>query len=338
MRSFRVALVGLSPVAARRPDNTFFGRAINSHAAAYAVHPNCEVVAVCDIRRDMVTAFRSTWADTWPTIAGYNDFRDLLSDGVPDIVSVCTPDNAHAHIVEDAASAGVAGILCEKPLATDLADADRMIAACEAHGTALVVHHNRRFLPVYHRVRDLLLAGEIGRLQRLSCYHAEPRAMLFRNGTQMVDTLCFLAGSPVVDVWGRLEPGYEHWDRYRGDGGHDAHSEPSAAARLTFANGVTAAYEGVRTRGRVVWFDVGGTEGSVRVQDRYAELTTQAGSSVLVPEPYDGGGVTAAVSEVVRLLLYGGESISSPRAARHTLEILLAILESHRRGNQPVRL
>lgn len=339
MRTLKVGLCGLSPIAARRPESTFFGRANNSHAAAYASHPGCEVIAVCDLRIDLVRAFRETWADTWPTVGGYTSIGQLLFDDVPDLLSVATPDDRHAEIVVAAAEAGVKGILCEKPIATSLADADRMIAAVEASGTTMVVNHTRRYFPVYHRLREVILAGEIGELRHVGCYFASPRAMLFRNGTHLLDMLCFLANSPVTKVAGELEPGYQDWDRYRGDGGHDPASEPTATARLNFANGVTGSYQSHRTIESAMWFDLIGTAGTIRAFDRYAELTTpQAGKQMLVPEPYDGVGLTAVVSELTHLLLDGGTSVSSPADARQTLAVLLGILESNRRGGVPVPL
>ena len=51
-----------------------------------------------------------------------------------DIIGVVTSDHRHADIVVDAATSGVKGVMCEKPLATSLEDADRMIRACAERG------------------------------------------------------------------------------------------------------------------------------------------------------------------------------------------------------------
>lgn len=338
MTTYRVALCGLSPIAARRPENTLFGRAVGSHAAAYASHPNCQVVAVCDLRHDLVVSFQESWADIWNSVAGYTEFSLLLADTVPDILSVVTPDDRHADIVVAAAQAGVKGILCEKPLATNLADADRMIAAVEAAGVPMVVNHTRRFMPLFHLVRDAIHLGEIGDLLYVGCYFAGPRAMLFRNGTHLIDMLCFLADSRPTTVSGQLEDGFDHWDRYRGDGGHDPNSEPTATARIEFANGVVGTYESLRARETDLYFDVGGSAGHIRIHDRYAELSAGGKTRILVPEPFDGVGITAAVSELLRLMRYDGSGVSTPADARATLEVLLAILASHQAGGAPIAL
>ena len=54
--------------------------------------------------------------------------------------------------------------------------------------------------------------------------------MLFRNGTHILDLICWYAGAEPVRVFARLESGYDDFVAYRGDGGRDASSEPGASA------------------------------------------------------------------------------------------------------------
>ena len=62
-----------------------------------------------------------------------------------------------------AAEAGAKGIFCEKPLATSVEDADRMVTAQrKRHNTLLSVDHTRHWMPVWHRCHELVTAGEIG--------------------------------------------------------------------------------------------------------------------------------------------------------------------------------
>ena len=62
----------------------------------------------------------------------------MLAQADVDIVSVCTLDNLHGPVTIAAAEAGARGILCEKPMAFHLEEADRMIAACDRAGAKLV--------------------------------------------------------------------------------------------------------------------------------------------------------------------------------------------------------
>lgn len=76
-------------------------------------------------------------------------------------VVVCSPTDAHAHLVTAAARAGK-HVLCEKPIATTIADAHAMIAASDAAGVQLHIPFVLRFVPMVQRARQLIEAGEIG--------------------------------------------------------------------------------------------------------------------------------------------------------------------------------
>lgn len=338
MTKLNVALCGLAPIAARRPEPSRFGWVVSSHAAAYASHPACDVVAVTDRRRDLMLAFRDSWMDFWPAVACYPLLELLLAEARPAIVSVATPETERTRAILACLDAGVRGLLCEKPMATTLADGDRIIAAVRAAGASMVVYQPKRYDPLVHLARDVVRSGEIGELRRMRCYHGGPRAMLFRSGTHAIDTLCFLSGSTPVEVTGRLEPGFEDYQPYLSDVPRDPRREPAASARITFANGVVAHYDGVRAGRRVLWFDIEGSQGGLRVHERHAELTTAGGTRVLVPEAFDRVGLAAAVNELVVAVEDGTPSVSTPEEGRQTLEILLAILESWRHGAGRVTL
>lgn len=78
-----------------------------------------------------------------------------------DIVDVCTPTYEHASPVIAAAVAGK-DIVCEKPLARHLADAEAMIAACESAGVRLFVAQVVRFFPEFARAKAVVDSGAIG--------------------------------------------------------------------------------------------------------------------------------------------------------------------------------
>ncbi|MBM3458037.1 MAG: Gfo/Idh/MocA family oxidoreductase, partial [Armatimonadetes bacterium] len=149
---YRAGLIGLTGIGARRhsadltrPLTTLMP---GSHAGAYALHPGIELVGVCDIRPEAREQFRADWSDVWPEVHCCSDYRELLGLGL-DFLSVCTPDHLHAQMVVDACAHPVKGILCEKPLATTLFDADRMIEASEASGVPMQVDHTRRWRSIY---------------------------------------------------------------------------------------------------------------------------------------------------------------------------------------------
>jgi predicted dehydrogenase len=80
-----------------------------------------------------------------------------------DLIDICTPPAAHASATIAAAQAGK-HVVCEKPIARDLADARAMIAACDAAGVRLFVAHVVRFFPEFARAKAVLDSGALGRL------------------------------------------------------------------------------------------------------------------------------------------------------------------------------
>lgn len=345
--SYKAAIIGLSAIAAQRPDGpdypSAYGRVSESHASVYCDHAQVDLVAVCDIRPEAHELFRHSWQQILPQMHYYSDYRQLLQEVKPDLVSVVTPDHLHTDIVVAAANNGAKAILCEKPIATTLADADRMIAACSAKNTVLAVNHTRRWSPIFEQARQILRSGELGRLHTMRVDFFSKRAMLFRNGGHMVDMLNFLADSDPVWVWAELEEGFAHFDIYRGDGGHDPNLEPSACGYIHYANGVRAFYESGKITSPAALFTLVCDKGRLEVSDQQITLTRldSAGSWQSQPLPASTGGeqmLRSALNELLICVERGGKPTSSGESARKTLEVLLAMLQSQARGNVRVNL
>jgi predicted dehydrogenase len=100
----------------------------------------------------------------------YADIHQMLSEQKPDVVHVCSPNGLHAEHAIAAFEAG-AHVLCEKPLATSQADAEKMIeAAARAGRIGAVMYHNRGY-PLVQLMRERIGRGDLGRLFRIGgCY------------------------------------------------------------------------------------------------------------------------------------------------------------------------
>ncbi|MGC4190990.1 MAG: Gfo/Idh/MocA family oxidoreductase [Thermomicrobiales bacterium] len=341
-RPLRCGLVGLTFIASAPAVPTITGgRGIlpYSHASALARMPHqIELVAICDIVPAMIDRFTEQWGTTWPDLRTYLNVHEMIAKEDLDIIAVVTPDDRHADIVVAAANAGIPAIMCEKPLATTLADADRMIAAIEANGTLMTVEHTRRWDPYYHQVKALIEAGKIGEVRTIAGTLHGGRAMLFRNGTHIIDLMNYYAGAQPVRVFARLEPGYEDFVAYRGDGGHDPASEPGATAYIEYANGVRGVYNGEKGAIGLTEWDILGTAGRIRINAGFAEYwTLDRENGDLVQRPFPAtlimtGAIQAAYEELVSALTAGGAIRSTARDARRTLGVIDAILRSNQAG------
>lgn len=336
----RVGIVGLTEIGCGRVGRPLGGLpgTPHSHADAYSRLPETEVTAVCDLRPEAREQFAETWGDVWPNAARFSDHREMLAASRLDVLSVCTPDHAHAEIVVDACRAGVRGIFCEKPIATSLADADRMIAAASASGTVLSIDHTRRWRPLYLTARQLIREGQIGEVRRVFGSFCGPRAMLFRNGTHLIDTAMMLVDSEPEWVFAELDEGFEDYTRYRGDGGRDPGGDPGASGYLHFKNGARAFINLSRVAPSRFGFEVFGTSGRLTVTDAELLLHTPEGPQsvpISAPEFVD---VAAGVQELVRNLDNPGELSCPPELGRMVLQVILGFLRSQELGNVRVPL
>jgi predicted dehydrogenase len=118
-----------------------------------------ELVAVCGRTLDRARAFGQA--------PPYGEPAHMLRETAPDIVHVCSPHQFHAHHSILALEAG-AHVLCEKPMATEINDALRMIEAAERAGRVGAVCYTYRGYPVVEILRARIAGGEFGRLWRAS--------------------------------------------------------------------------------------------------------------------------------------------------------------------------
>jgi predicted dehydrogenase len=316
----------------------------HSHVAAYAVIPRTEVIAVCDLYPALVERCQQDWRDRYPNLHGYTDYRELLAREKIDLLSIVTSDDRHAQIVIDAVEAGVKGIFCEKPIATTLADADRMIDACRSAGVPLVIDHTRRWWPEFAEARRLLRSGAIGSLRRAVGTLGGPRAMLFRNGTHLIDTICYFAEAEPDWVVGDLDDGHADYPpRYAGDGGRDPATDPGATALLHFQNGVRAFVSA--SKGAIGNFeiDLHGERGRIRVGANVFEIWRylDSGEPAITPRRPPAttrGDMSAAIEELIGLIERGGANSSSGEDGRRVLSVLLGILQSSAAGGAKVTL
>lgn len=127
-----------------------------------------EIIAVCDIDPAKAAAMAARHG----IVRHYADADDMLAKERPDFVDIATTVNSHRMLVELAAKHHVPAI-CQKPLATNLEDADAMVAACDKAGIPLMVHENFRWRTPMLAVGQAISEGRIGNpfFGRISCRH-----------------------------------------------------------------------------------------------------------------------------------------------------------------------
>jgi predicted dehydrogenase len=166
----------------------------------------------------------------------------------PDAVIVCSENRKHRALVEQAAAAGV-HVLCEKPLATTLADAQAMLDACARAGVQLMTAFPLRFSPPVMEVKAQLAAGALGPVyacnatnqgqlpRRHRAWFVDPDlaggGAVMDHTVHLADILRWYLGSEVVEVYAQTNRILHA----------DVPVETGGLLLLTFANGVFASID-----------------------------------------------------------------------------------------------
>lgn len=211
----------------------------------------------------------------------FSDWRQMLDKGL-DILVVSLPHNLHVAPAEAAAAAGV-HVMMEKPIATTMADGERIIAACRAGGVKLSISFVHRFRDELQAARRWIDEGQIGQPQvacevmnsqggsHLPAWVSQKEAagggVLMYGAIHGIDRLRWLLDSEVTTVTAQTR-------RYS----PTAEVEDGVMALLTFANGATAT---LTANAPPYWAQPGhwetqinGSAGMVRVRTRqWAELS-----------------------------------------------------------------
>lgn len=289
------------------------------HASCFRANEETAIVAACDTRPDAVEKFAKEFA-VERTYAGY---RDMLAAEELDVVCICTWPNSHAEITIAAARAGVKGVLCEKPMCIDLAEADTMILASKRSGTKLVIGHVRRFIAGHVEARRLIAAGAIG---KPSLMRSNGGGGLSNTHTHSIDAFRFLLGDPApVWVMGQVQRQSDRWERL-------SPIEDLCLCYVCFDGGARAIIESDMPKSAAPENSfIYGTEGILDIQRASVRLLSAKSTEWQEFKLESTNHVRAQIEEFLALLRGDVEAHRGDAAhARTAMEIMMAVYESAR--------
>ncbi len=325
------------------------------HAEAWSRPPVASVKAVCDVVRPRAEALaermRATGAQS-PEV--YEEYAELLREAGVDVVSICLPHYLHAPVTIAAAEAGK-HVLCEKPMATALRDADAMIAAARRNNVRLGIVFQSRFSEDMRRVKRALDDGALGRpfladawvkwyRDDREYFHkdavaeswrgkwaTEGGALLINQAIHTVDLLQWFMG-PVDTASGFISTLT-----------HRIEAEDVAVASLRFRSGALGVIEGslsIKPReAEATQMQIHGEKGSIFIQgssvtfwktaqaEREAAGVETVGAKPPPPVPASQGH-HHVVSDFIKALEEDREPCVSGEEGRKPLEIVLAIYKA----------
>lgn len=240
--SIRIGIIGCGGIAGQ-------------HARGYATCPDVEIVACSDISLQRAQQFAAEF--NVPRV--YSDYRTMLAHEKLDAVSVCTPNYAHCEPTVAALEAGL-HVLCEKPMAMSVAEAERMVGAAQRSKKMLTIGHHFRFVPFIRFIKQRIDEGLLGdiyfgrshALRRRGVpgwgeFHIREKSgggALIDIGVHALDCIVWLMGSPqpvtvtgkTFTMFGNRKSFFSAWGDYKRE---DFDVEDFATGFVRFSNGAT---------------------------------------------------------------------------------------------------
>ena len=201
---------------------SFMG-AVHSHAwrtvgRVFDLGVDVDMRVICGRNEEAVTAAAAKYG--WQSAE--TDWRAVIARDDIDIIDVCTPGSSHEEIAVAALNAGK-HVICEKPLANTVAEAERMAAAAKAASGKSMVAFNYRRVPALAYARELVRQGRLGRIFHVRAVYLQDwiidpefplvwrlvkeeagSGALGDLGAHIVDAAQFVTGSQITNVSGEL--------------------------------------------------------------------------------------------------------------------------------------
>ena len=322
--------------------------------------PNAQITAVADDNKQgLAQAVKRLKAPN-----GYTDYRRMLDQTKPDLVSVAPRWlDQHRDMVVAAAETGVKGIYLEKPMARTLAEAEQMITACEKNNVKLAIAHQSRYSPKLPVIEELLQAGEIGDILEFRVRGKEDHRGggedLWVLGTHVLNLVHVLGGEPAWcfgQVYQDGQPVTAE-DVYDGNEGIGPLAGDEVHATYRLKNGQTAFFDSIRNMGsRPSRFGVTiyGSEGVLELHMGYLphvnllrdpswtpgrtgkQWIPVSSEGIGKPEPLQDGGLHAgnvlAVKDLIDAIEQDRQPDSNLYEARMATQMIVSVFESHRLG------
>ena len=331
MNPYRVCIVGCGRMGGTIDEEvreTPHGALPYSHAAGYTAFERTELVAAADVVEEKAQYV----CDKWRIPKYYLDYREMIAQEKPEIVSIATRPGNHADITHFAAEHGVKGIYCDKPLCASMEEADAMVAVCEKYNVKFNLGTQRRFTPGYIKMREILESGQLGERRAIIAYTGGSALWGY---THAADMLLFLASdSPIEYVQGNVAVEDADFEDNRTEG------DPGIVMGfIRFQNGINA----ISILGTAYEFEVNCSDGTARSLNNGLgfQLRKRQGQfdEILDAQfpPFERkSGTVGCIEDIVDAIDTDTETQGNIQLAHRSTEMVFAIVDSQRQQGRRV--
>jgi len=330
------------------------GRIATNHIKA-ALKNNLDIAAVCDIIPEhMQTLLEKHDLQNSVSIRRYTDYKKMLQEIHPELVSIATESGIHAEIALYCIDHGI-HVIIEKPMAMNMEDANEIIRRSEEKHVKVSACHQNRFNVAVQKMRHALEKGRFGKLSHGSIHvrwnrnedyykqapwrgtWAQDGGALMNQCIHGIDLLRWTFGGEIEEVYGQTRQQFHHY----------LEAEDVGMAVVKFKNGAIATIEGttnVYPQNLEETLYVFGEKGTVKIggkstnnidvwdfSDETEEDARNKGLEEVTSNVY-GNGHTSLFADVIDAIKTDRKPYVDAYAGRDALELVLAIYKSQKEG------
>ena len=330
------------------------GRISTNHIKA-AVNNNLEIAAVCDILDEkMEELFSKHDLQNDESIKRYNDYKVMVEEVKPELVSIATESGSHAEIALYLIDKGI-NVIIEKPMAMSIKDADEIIKRSEEKGVKVSACHQNRFNIAVQEMRKALESGRFGKLSHGSIHvrwnrnknyyeqapwrgtWKEDGGALMNQCIHGIDLLRWMMGDEIEEVYGVTKQQFHHY----------LEAEDVGMAVVKFKNGAVGTIEGttnVYPKNLEETLYLFGEKGTVKLGGKstnnidvwdFADETDEDNKNKGLEEQTSnvyGNGHTSLFRDVIEAIEQDRKPYVDAVAGRNALELVLSIYKSQKEG------
>lgn len=183
---YTAAVIGLGNIGQGYDYGISDASRVMTHASAFHHHAGFDLIAGVDPDAAARRRFEERYkAQSFASVS------ELYRAQAPHVVSVCVPTEVHPIVFRDVVERNPKAILCEKPLAPTVEEAQIMVESAERNGVLLLVNYIRRFQPALASLKRRVESGEFGKFYKGVQWYSRG---ILNNGSHFVDMLSMLFG------------------------------------------------------------------------------------------------------------------------------------------------
>lgn len=331
------------------------GRIATNHMKA-AINNNLEISAVCDIIYDKMDELLAKHGlENEKSIRKYDDYKKMIEDVTPELVSIATESGNHAEIALYCIDNGI-NVIIEKPMAMSMSDADEIIRRSEEKGVKVSACHQNRFNIAIQELRKAIEAGRFGKLSHGSIHvrwnrnenyykqapwrgtWAQDGGALMNQCIHGIDLLRWMMGDEIDEIYGATRQQFHDY----------LEAEDVGMAVIKFKNGAIGTIEGttnVYPENLEETLYIFGEKGTVKIggtstnnidvwnfADESEDDSKNKGLKEQTSNVY-GNGHTSLFADVIDAIENDRKPYVDAVAGRNALEVVLSIYKSQKTKN-----